>query len=93
MSNDLNIGEICVYIHRVAAIHKAGHHKMQGKVKFFRGTWGIITVDDTNETIFVHESGTLQEGYRKLTKNEIVQFDIETDEQEKTKAINVQKLE
>lgn len=53
----------------------------------------MITVDDTNETIFVHESGILQEGYRKLTKNEIVQFDIETDEQEKTKAINVQKLE
>ena len=49
-----------------------------GKVKFFNAEkgFGFITVDGTNEEIFVHFSGIASDGYRSLNEGQAVSFDI-----------------
>ncbi len=55
--------------------------KSEGKVKFFNTVkgYGFITVKDTNEEIFVHQSVIHAPRYRSLADGEDVEFDINTD--------------
>jgi len=47
----------------------------EGTVKFFNNSkgYGFITVSETNEDVFVHESGLLDD----IRENDKVEFDIE----------------
>ncbi len=48
---------------------------MQGKVKFFNNSkgFGFITSSESNEDIFVHSSGLIDE----IRENDQVKFDLE----------------
>ncbi|HET6243655.1 MAG: cold shock domain-containing protein [Bacteroidetes bacterium] len=60
-----------------------------GKVKFYNETkgFGFIVADDTNEEIFVHASGLLDE----IRQNDEVSFDI-TEGKKGVNAINVKRV-
>ncbi len=49
----------------------------KGTVKFFNTTkgFGFIKSDDTNEDIFVHVTGILDE--QEIRENDVVTFDVE----------------
>lgn len=49
-----------------------------GKVKFFNAEkgFGFITVDGTNQEIFVHFSQIQTDGYKTLNEGQAVTFDI-----------------
>jgi CspA family cold shock protein len=49
----------------------------QGTCKKWTGGFGFIRTDDTNESIFVHQSNLQMEGYRELQPGQKVEFDIE----------------
>lgn len=61
-----------------------------GKVKFFNATkgFGFITVDGTNEEVFVHYSAIVSNGYKSLDEGQVVSFNIINDVRGK-KADNV----
>lgn len=61
-----------------------------GKVKFFNATkgFGFITVDGTNEEVFVHYSAIVSNGYKTLDEGQAVSFNIINDVRGK-KADNV----
>jgi CspA family cold shock protein len=52
---------------------------MQGKVKWFDATkgYGFITPDDGSKDVFAHHSAILGDGYKSLTENQQVTFDVE----------------
>lgn len=62
-----------------------------GKVKWFntKKGYGFIEPDDGSEDIFVHQTQIKSEGFRSLNQNEEVEYEIETDDNGKKKAINV----
>ena len=67
---------------------------VQGYVKWFdsaRG-YGFITAQDGND-YFVHYSAIDGEGYRTIDKDRDVEFEIEINSENKTRAINVKELE
>ena len=68
--------------------------KIRGKVKFFdaRKGWGFIDAEGMEDSIFVHHSALLQDGFRKLKDSEIVDFELETDENSKICAANVERV-
>ena len=51
---------------------------MIGKVKWFdsKNGYGFITCEDGKE-VFVHFSGIIAEGFKSLTENQQVEFEIE----------------
>jgi CspA family cold shock protein len=52
--------------------------------------YGFITPDDGGQDIFVHFSGILGEGYRKLLKDQLVEFELEPGKDDKRPiAVNV----
>ena len=66
---------------------------MQGKVKWFNDQkgYGFITPDDGTPDVFVHHSAIQAQGFRTLSENQAVQFDLnQTDKG--PKAANVMKL-
>jgi len=66
---------------------------MQGKVKWFNDQkgYGFITPDDGSADVFVHHSAIQSNGFRTLSENQSVQYDLlQTDKG--PKAANVVKL-
>ncbi len=66
---------------------------MQGKVKWFNDQkgYGFITPNDGTPDVFVHHSVIQGDGFRTLSENQTVQFDLlQTDKG--PKAANVVKL-
>jgi len=53
--------------------------------KWFQKGFGFITVDETNEEIFVHFSVIEGEGFKTLEEGQKVSFDIEQDPKDPTK--------
>jgi CspA family cold shock protein len=66
-----------------------------GKVVWFDNLlkYGFISVNETNQEIFVHYSDILINGYRKLKRGEIVEFSIGLNKRGKPKATNVKIIE
>ncbi|KAI3914532.1 hypothetical protein MKX01_003252 [Papaver californicum] len=62
--------------------------KSAGTVKWFNGQkgFGFITPDDGGEDLFFHQSSIKSDGYRSLSENEQVEFEIETGDDGRTKA-------
>lgn len=67
---------------------------MQGCVKWFdiNKGYGFLVAQDGQE-VFVHYTGIDGEGYKILTKDRDVEFDIEAGENGKTKAVNVKETD
>lgn len=72
-----------------------GEAKQTGTVKWFNSTkgFGFITPTDAGEgaadDLFVHQSSIHAEGFRSLAEGETVEFNVETGEDGRTKAVNV----
>ncbi len=51
---------------------------MQGKVKWFNDQkgFGFITPDDGSADVFVHHSAIQSDGFRSLSENQAVQYDL-----------------
>ena len=51
---------------------------MQGKVKWFNDQkgFGFITPDDGSADVFVHHSAIQSDGFRSLTENQAVQYEL-----------------
>nr|WP_042258667.1 cold-shock protein [Butyrivibrio proteoclasticus] len=66
---------------------------MKGAVKWFDNYkgFGFITSED-GEDVFVHYSAISSDGYRKLTQDEKVEFDVRIDDKGRTVAVNVRKI-
>lgn len=65
---------------------------IRGKVKWFNDQkgYGFITPEDGSPDVFVHHTAIQGEGFRSLTENQAVEFDIlQTDKG--PKAANVSK--
>jgi cold shock CspA family protein len=63
----------------------------KGKVNWFHSKqgYGFIAPDDSDEAIFVHQTAIQCTGFRTLKVEEKVEFQIEVDEQGRTKAVHV----
>ncbi|KAF7456388.1 Cold-shock DNA-binding domain-containing protein [Cryptosporidium felis] len=64
---------------------------LSGVCKWFDSTkgFGFITPDDGSEDIFVHQQNINVEGFRSLAQEERVEYEIETDDKGRRKAVNV----
>jgi cold shock CspA family protein len=65
--------------------------KVRGVVKWFdaKKGFGFITPEDGSIDLFVHHSSVHASGFRSLGDGESVEFDVVTEPNGKTKAINV----
>ncbi|MGI6168507.1 MAG: cold-shock protein [Christensenellales bacterium] len=65
-----------------------------GTVKWFNAEkgFGFIANDDGSEDVFVHFSAIVSTGYKSLSENQRVTFDVEPDPKDSSKlrAVNVQ---
>ena len=71
---------------------KAASGKYLGAVKWFNSTkgFGFVTPNDASMgDIFVHQSSIHADGFRSLGEGEVVEFNVETDPEGKTKAVEV----
>jgi len=64
--------------------------KYTGTCKWFNSQkgFGFISMDDGSDDVFVHQSSLHAKGFRSLAEGEQLEFDIETDNTGKRKAIN-----
>lgn len=64
---------------------------LSGVCKWFDSSkgFGFITPDDGSEDIFVHQQNIKLDGFRSLAQDERVEYEIETDEKGRRKAVNV----
>ncbi|KAF3792696.1 Glycine-rich protein 2 [Nymphaea thermarum] len=62
-----------------------------GTVKWFsmQKGFGFITPDDGSEDLFVHQTSIRSEGFRSLLEGEPVEYEVETGEDGRTKAVDV----
>lgn len=63
---------------------------MQGKVKWFNSEkgYGFITPNDGSKDVFAHYSDILSTGFKELSENEVVEFDVvSTDKGQKAQKI------
>jgi CspA family cold shock protein len=67
---------------------------MQGKVKWFNDQkgFGFITPDDGSADVFVHHSAIQSDGFRSLTENQAVTYDLAEATDKGPKAVGVVKL-
>jgi CspA family cold shock protein len=65
----------------------------QGKVKWFSDQkgFGFITPDDGSKDVFVHHSSIQGNGFKTLSENDAVQYDVEQG-QKGPRAVNVVKI-
>lgn len=65
--------------------------RQTGTVKWFnvQKGYGFITNDQTGEDVFVHHEGIIKEGFKSLSENEQVEYDVIEQSDGKTKALNV----
>ena len=65
----------------------------QGKVKWFSDQkgFGFITPDDGSKDVFVHHSAIQGNGFKTLSENDAVEYDVEQG-QKGPRAVNVVKL-
>jgi len=65
--------------------------KTQGTCKWFNATkgFGFITDKSGGEDLFVHHSAIYAPGFKTLAEGEELEFDIETDDNGRKKAVNV----
>lgn len=63
---------------------------MSGKVKWFSNEkgYGFITAEDGNEYFF-HYTGIDMEGFKTITRDTAVTFQLETGDDGKTKAVGI----
>lgn len=52
---------------------------MKGKVKWFNDQkgYGFITPEDGSKDLFVHHTSILGEGFKSLSENQEVEFEVE----------------
>uniref|UniRef100_A0A803NG35 CSD domain-containing protein n=1 Tax=Cannabis sativa TaxID=3483 RepID=A0A803NG35_CANSA len=62
-----------------------------GTVRWFNDSkgFGFIKPDDGGEDLFVHQSSIKSDGFRSLSENEAVEFQVVLAEDGKTKAVDV----
>merc|ERR1711998_635155 len=66
--------------------------KQEGVCKWFdsKKGFGFIAPKDGGDDLFVHQTGIVSEGFRKLVEGEEVIYDVQKDENGRTKAVNVE---
>ena len=66
---------------------------MKGKVKWFNDQkgYGFITPDDGSADVFVHHTAIQGSGFRSLSENQAVEFEV-TQSDKGPKAANVVKI-
>lgn len=75
----------------LADISLSGKGRVSGRVKWFNWNkgFGFITLEGTDEEVFVHQSNIDSDGFRSLHENELVEFDLVIGEDGKKKAFHV----
>ena len=65
---------------------------MRGKVKFFCGKgWGFVTDNDGKDWFF-HHSNVIMDGYKHLSTDDIVDFEVGIGKNGREQALNVQPI-
>merc|ERR1711924_297085 len=64
----------------------------EGTCKWFdsKKGFGFIAPADGGDDLFVHQTGIVSDGFRKLVEGESVKYDVQQDQGGRAKAVNVQ---
>merc|ERR1712216_20004 len=66
--------------------------KQEGICKWFdsKKGFGFIAPNDGGDDLFVHQTGITSDGFRKLVEGEAVIYDVQQDDNGRTKAVAVE---